>query len=106
LALPFAGVGLPAEAVGVSPQVSGIDGGIATKGYFQCYGLGNKLMETFIENVFTQVVAEVGEGELICCFHKRPPVLFGEFYHVAGDEGRKREAGKPKFEAKNKAFEN
>ena len=35
------------------------------------------------------------EGNLMCCFHKQPPVLFGEFYHAVGGEGRKREAGKP-----------
>jgi len=41
--------------------VSRIDGGIATKDYPQCYGLGNKLVEAFIENVLTQAVAEIGE---------------------------------------------
>ena len=61
VALPFAGASLPAEAVGVSPQMSGIDGGITTKGYFQRYGLGSKLVETFIENVLAQPMAEVGE---------------------------------------------
>jgi len=38
-----------------------------------------------------------GEGELIRCFHRQPPVLFAQFYHVAGGEERKREAGKPSF---------
>ncbi len=49
VALPFAGADFPAEAVGISPQVSGIDGGITTKDYLQCYSLDNKLVETFIE---------------------------------------------------------
>ena len=52
-ALPFAGADFLAEAAGISPQVSRIDGGIATKDYPQCYGLGNKLVEAFIENVLT-----------------------------------------------------
>jgi hypothetical protein len=61
MALPFAGAGFLAEAASISPQVSGIDSGIATKDYLQRFGLGNKLVETFIENVLTQTVAEVGE---------------------------------------------
>jgi hypothetical protein len=44
VALPFTGAGLLAEAVGISPEVSGIDGGIATLDYLQGYGLGNKLV--------------------------------------------------------------
>ncbi len=35
-----------------------------------------------------------GEGELICCFHKQLPALFGQFYHVAGGKKRGKEAGK------------
>jgi hypothetical protein len=42
-----------------------------------------------------------GEGELICYFHKQPPVLFGQFYHVAGGEERKERLENPNFEAKN-----
>jgi hypothetical protein len=61
VALPFTEAGFLAEAVGMSPQMSGIDGGIATKDYFQRYGLGNKLVETFIENILAQTMAEVGE---------------------------------------------
>jgi hypothetical protein len=61
VALPFTGAGFLAEAVGISAQMSGINGGIATKDYFQRYGLGNKLVETFIENILAQTMAEVGE---------------------------------------------
>jgi hypothetical protein len=31
-----------------------------------------------------------GEGELICCFHKQPSVLFGQFYHLLGVKKGKR----------------
>ena len=47
-----------------------------------------------------------GEGELISCFHKQPPVLFGQFYPVAGGESRKRRLESPNSEAKNGAFQN
>jgi len=63
-ALPFTGASLPAEAVGISPQVGGINGGIATQDYLQRYGLGNKLVETLIENVLAQVVSQIGEGTI------------------------------------------
>jgi hypothetical protein len=36
-----------------------------------------------------------GEGELICCFQKQPPMLVGKFYHVAECEETRR--WKPKF---------
>jgi hypothetical protein len=29
----------------------------------------------------------------LCCFHKQPPVLFGQFYHVAGGEEKKGKGG-------------
>ena len=61
VALPFAGASFLAEAVGISLQVGGIDGGIATLDYPQRYSLGNKLVETFIENALAQTMAEVGE---------------------------------------------
>jgi len=47
-----------------------------------------------------------GKSELICCFHKQPPVLFGQSYHVAGGEERKRSLGNPDFEDKNGTFQN
>ena len=61
VALPFTGAGFLAEAVGISPQMSGINGSIATLDYFQRYGLGNELVEALIEDVITQTVAEVGK---------------------------------------------
>jgi hypothetical protein len=64
VALSLAGAGFLAEAAGISPQVSGIYSGVATEDYFQRYGLGNKLVETFIESVLAQPVAEVGEGTI------------------------------------------
>ena len=64
MALTFTGAGLLTEAAGVSPQVSRIDGGIATKDYLQRYRLGNKLVEAFVENVLAKTVAEVGEGAI------------------------------------------
>jgi len=62
VALPFAGAGLLAEAAGISPEVSGVDGSITANDYLQRYSLGNKLVKAFIGNVLTQAVAEVGES--------------------------------------------
>ena len=47
-----------------------------------------------------------GEGELIGCFHKQPPVLLGQSYYVAGGEERKERLKSPNLEAKNGAFQN
>ena len=44
VAFPFSGAGFLVEAVGITVEVSGINGGIATLDYLQRYGLGNKLM--------------------------------------------------------------
>ena len=46
------------------------------------------------------------EGKLISYFHKIPPMLFGQFYQIAGGEVTKERLGNLNFEAKNKAFEN
>ena len=62
VALPFTGAGFLAEAVGIGSEVSRINGSIATLDYFQCYGLCNKLVKAFIEDVIAQTVAEVGKG--------------------------------------------
>ena len=57
-----------------------------------------------IEDNFRRVVGiEFGrgsisvEGELICCFNKQSPVLFDQYYHVAGGEEGERKSGNPKF---------
>ena len=42
-------------------EVGGINGSITAKDYLQCYGLGNKLVEAFIEDVVAETVAGVGE---------------------------------------------
>ena len=46
-----------------------------------------------------------GEGKLISYFHKTPPMLFGQFYQIAGGEVTKERLGNLNFEAKNEAFE-
>jgi len=71
------------------------------------------ILVDIVEDDFDRVVAiELergfisGEGELICCFHKQPPVLFGQFYHAAGGEERKGRLETSNFEARNGAFQN
>jgi len=65
LVLPFTRAGFLAEVVGISPRGSGVNGGITTMHYLQRYCLSNKLVETFIENVLTQTVAEVVKTAIV-----------------------------------------
>ncbi|MFO7773264.1 MAG: hypothetical protein R6V59_04915 [Dehalococcoidia bacterium] len=54
----------------------------------------------------TEGLNHSGEGELIGCFHKQPPVLLGQSYHVARGEERKEMLKSPNLEAKIGAFQN
>src|SRR3990172_6262166 len=64
IAFSFTFTGFITELIGISPDMSGVDGRITTLDYFKDNGLSNQVMEDFIEGLIPQTVTEISKGTI------------------------------------------
>ena len=63
-AFAFALTGFIAELIGISPNVSGVDGRILNLDYLQADGLSNQVMQNLVENAIAQAIPEIGKATI------------------------------------------